>query len=224
MIISLHLPKTAGTSFLACLETYFEKSLLADYEDTPINAPPEERNRSALEKCMHNEKRDFTGIECIHGHFLPLKYLLASMTRPMRFITWMRNPVDRMISHYHFWKKSYDRENSAALHRKMVEEDWSLERLCLGPELRNIYCQFLWGFPVRNFQFIGITEFFEEDLNYFAQQFLGTRMEAQTLNTSEDQKGERQIDGNFRRKMEAYHAEDMALYKIALEKRTQRCL
>ncbi len=31
----------------------------------------------------------------------------------------------------------------------MVEEEWTLERFCLEPELKNLYSQFLWGFPLK---------------------------------------------------------------------------
>jgi hypothetical protein len=39
-IISVHIPKTAGSSFKKILEAYFEDKILFDYEDTPINTPP----------------------------------------------------------------------------------------------------------------------------------------------------------------------------------------
>ena len=42
-----------------------------------------------------------------------------------------------------------------------MEKGWSLERFCLGPEVRNIYSQFLYGFLLEYFSFIGTTEFYE---------------------------------------------------------------
>ena len=50
--------------------------MLLDYGDKKsINTGPDERNRKALEDAHANENRDFGGIQCIHGHFMPLKYL-----------------------------------------------------------------------------------------------------------------------------------------------------
>ena len=40
MIISVHLPKTAGKSFEAALRTRFEGALLEDYGTFPMNTPP----------------------------------------------------------------------------------------------------------------------------------------------------------------------------------------
>ena len=55
----------------------------------------------------------------------------------------------------------------------MVDEDWSLQRFCLGHELRNLYHQYLWGFPPERFDFIGITERYAEDLARFGKRYLG---------------------------------------------------
>ncbi len=73
----------------------------------------------------------------------------------------MRNPVERALPHYYFGRRSFDPDNAPPLHRKMMEKGWSLERFCLGPEVRNIYSQFLYGFLLEYFSFIGTTEFYE---------------------------------------------------------------
>jgi hypothetical protein len=219
LIISVHLPKTAGTSFAAALDTHFRTRLLRDYSDYPINTPQPERNRAALQASLRNAESDLPDVECIHGHFLPIKYLLLAYKREVKFVTWMRNPVERTLSHYYDWKKTYS-PRSAPLHRRVVEEDWSIERFCLGPEVRNLYWQFLWGFPLDYFDFIGITEFYEEDIAYFGQHYLGASTKAKRLNVRTN--GAYQIDKSFRNEIEAFHDRDMDLYRKALEKRLTR--
>ncbi|HWB61036.1 MAG TPA: sulfotransferase domain-containing protein [Chthoniobacteraceae bacterium] len=222
MIISVHLPKTAGTSFQATLEAHFGETLLKDYADLPINTPPEERNRAALENSVKNAMRDFAGIECIHGHFLPLKYVTVSARLDARFVAWMREPVDRVVSHYHFWRNFHDPSSAGRLHNQVVAEDWSLERFCLGPEVRNIYSQFLWGFPLSNFDFIGITEYYAEDLDWFARRYLGGPAVAASLNRAKPGAKVAEIDGALRRKIEEHHAEDVGLYQSGLARRAAR--
>lgn len=219
LIVSVHLPKTAGTSFGNALHAHFRSRLLKDYSDFPINSPPPERNRAALEAGLRNAKIDLSEVACIHGHFLPIKYLLLAQTREVKFVTWMRNPVERILSHFYEWKKTYT-PSSPPLHRRIVEEDWSVERFCLGPELRNLYWQFLWGFPIDYFDFIGITEFYEDDLAYFGRRYLGGDVKARHLNAGEN--NAYQIDRSFRIEIEAFHNRDMDLYKNALEKRQGR--
>ena len=43
-------------------------------------------------------------VKCIHGHFPAKKYLPFFVTRNIRFITWVRDPFDRMLSNYFYWK------------------------------------------------------------------------------------------------------------------------
>jgi hypothetical protein len=221
LLISVHLPKTAGTSFAASLDTHFRAKLLRDYSDFPINTPQTERNRAALQASLRNAASDFAGVECIHGHFLPIKYLLLVHKREVKFVTWMRHPVERVLSHFYHWKR-LGSQASAPLHRRVVEENWSVERFCLGPELRNLYWQFLWGFPVHYFDFIGVTECYEDDLAYFSHHYLGASVRARSKNIGNPRAYE--IDRSFRNEIEAFHDRDMELYRNALEKRrTLRC-
>jgi hypothetical protein len=218
LFISVHLPKTAGTSFVAALDTHFQTRLLKDYSDRPGNTPALERNRAALQASLRNADRVFANVDCIHGHFLPIKYLTLTYRREVKFITWMRNPVERLLSHFYHWK-TYARK-PGALRRRFVEEAWSIERFCLGSEVRNLYWQFFWGFPIDYFDFIGITEFYEDDLAYFSQHYLGASLEAKRLNVRNH--GGYEIDPSFRSEIEAFHDRDMQLYRAALEKRLSR--
>ena len=223
MIISVHVPKTAGSSFVKALEAHFSSGLQKDYADLPTNTPQYERNRAALLASVHNAESDHSAeVACIHGHFLPLKYLLLSLKKELRFITWMRNPVERVLSHYYYWKSVYNSATAPDLHRRVVEEDWSVERFCLSPELRNLYGQFLWGFPLEYFDFIGITEFYDEDLAYFSEQYLNTDLEPLRENVGKNQGGSYQIDSSFRAKLEQFHAFDFELYRTALLIRQKR--
>ena len=155
MIVSVHLPKTAGTSFAAALKTHFGDRLQRDYADRPINTPVYDRNQAALRAAIKIAKRGLHGTECVHGHFLPVKYLLLSSRQDVQFVAWMRDPVERLVSHYHFWRNEPKATPVGRLRSQMLAEQWSLERFCLGPELQNLYGQFLWGFPLERFDFIG---------------------------------------------------------------------
>ena len=226
MLISLHLPKTAGASFAAVLERHFKGSLLKDYADLPINTPPQQRNQAALQAALYNMENPSLEVECIHGHFLPVKYLLLNHRKELTFMTWMRQPVERMVSHYFFWRATYHADTSPALHRRMIEEEWSLERFCLGPELRDVYTQFLWAFPIEYFDFIGITEFYAEELAYFSSHYLkdSSGVWEERLNTGSQRTGDfYEIAPSLRKEMEIFHARDMAIYEYALNKRRARC-
>jgi hypothetical protein len=106
-----------------------------DYEDRPINATNFKRNTTVLRECAiyawtgdNSEQK-----KCVPGHFMPLKYRLLQTSLRKRYVLWMRNPVDRLISHYFFWKSNTDLGRAGDSHRKMVEDNWSLEKFCLRP-------------------------------------------------------------------------------------------
>ena len=222
MIISLHMPKTAGASFLASLESHFGPSLVRVW-DWPMHVPRFRRNARAAMSCLLNGLRRHEGVPCFHGHFLPLKYALRGMRGDVRFVTWMREPVERAASHYYYWQRNYDPPRAPRLHKRMMEEGWSLERFCLGQEFRNMYSQFLWSFPLRRFCFVGITEHYEDDFLFFCREILDSTLESTQTNTNPDHAEGLYIkDEDLRTKIERHHALDMELYRRALAMRETR--
>jgi hypothetical protein len=221
------MPKTAGLSFRASLEEYFGDRFRHDYQDYPLAQSAQERRERARRWGESARPADFAGVDCVHGHFLPLKYLPLADTLPCRFVTWLREPVARLVSHYHYWQQTYDPASdlTSSLHRRVVEEGWSLERFCLAPELRNVYTEFLWGFPEERLCFVGITEFFAEDLRYFSQEILGNKMRPHTLNrhVGGDEGGAGAgLTAATRARVEEYHLADITLYRQVLERRRLR--
>ena len=221
-LVSVHLPKTAGTSFGRSLQGVFGNDFLRDYEDRSISKPEFERHRLALLSSIEIANKRLGHVRCIHGHFLPVKYLLLGTAEKLNFITWMREPVERMVSHYNFWQRSYDPASAPPHHKQVIEEKWTLEDFCLSPRFRNLYSQYLWAFPLENFDFIGITQFYEDDLAYFGERFLGIRLKSERLNTDQTQSMPAQIDGALRSRIEKYHEADVELYGRALELRRVR--
>jgi len=220
MLVSLHLPKTAGTSFFYSLKEHFGANMVRDYADKPINTSIQQRKLHALKICAKNIIKPNHNSDCVHGHFLPLKYLFCPNTK---FVTWMRDPIERMASHYHYWQRKYNPESSGELHKRVVEEEWSLEKFCLCPEFENLYSQFLWGFPIKKFDFIGITEHYNTELDYFSKKFLNTDFSNTEKNINPDKVSENYIeDRDLLQKIKRVHSKDISIYQYALSKRLSR--
>lgn len=220
MIVSVHLPKTAGSSFARALETHFGARFLRDYGDLPLHRPPFKRKLSATIDSIRLVGSSWTSVECIHGHFLPAKYRFLTLRRSVHFVTWLRDPVERLASHYQYWRRTYDPRTSPLLHRRVVEDDWSFDRFALAPDIRNIYTQFLWSFPLSRFAFVGITERYAEDFRFFTETFLGVALpiHRELANDARDDTGYA-IDPRLRMHIEAFHETDMRLYRRALARR-----
>ena len=86
-IISIHLPKTAGTSFLKSLKDNYGPRLLTTYNLPDIGIAYSQGSYSKIPFSK----------TVLHGHFpgyTKLKYYYPNA----KIITWIRNPIDRVLS------------------------------------------------------------------------------------------------------------------------------
>lgn len=222
VLISLHLPKTAGTSFRAALREHFGERYRDDYADGGLTRPACEREPAAQADAARLACDGLGEAACVHGHFLPAKYLPLAGRAELVFVTWMRDPVTRLFSHYRYWQRSYDPEHSAPHHRKVIEEGWTLEQFCLSETYRNVYTQYLWNFPLERFAFIGISEHYREDLHAFSREYLGTDLVFHRDNVTRAGRDSIGVDAAFVQRVREFHAADMQLYQRALELRRLR--
>lgn len=220
MLISLHLPKTAGTSVRWAMRSHFGAGLVEDYAAPPMQLRRGRREVRTMLAAMKLRGHVPQTVSAVHGHFLPLKYRLA-MGGGSQFVTWMRDPVERVVSHYHYWRRDYACDDpSQVLRNRVVGEDWSLERFCLGPEMRNLYEQFLWGFDPRQFEFIGIAERYSSDFAQFTERYLDGAPEAAAALANPDRGGDQyDIPADLRARIREHHAADVALYEWARDRR-----
>lgn len=220
ILVSVHMAKTAGTSFAAALRAHYGDGLLEDYGMLPINRLRGRREWEALRAGFAARQRWPARVRAVHGHFLPVMYRVALHGRAVDYVTWLRDPVERLVSNYHYWRRqAHGATPEQPLRYRMAREDWSLERFCLGPEFRNLYRQYLWGFDPRRFAFIGITERYEKDLDAFAGSFLdGAATEARARANPERDSDQYRIEPSLRARIERYHAADMSLYRWARDR------
>mgnify|MGYP001074546860 CR=1 FL=1 len=227
MIISLHTPKAGGTSFKMLLENHYKKGFKSDYIDIPINKPLKDRLEDIdlfKSKMTFIKRRIFKyRFKCVHGHFLISKYSAFIDNKDVKYITWLRDPLERLISHYYYWQRAYNSETSAPLHLKVIEEGWTLEEFCLSKEMQNMYSQFLLDFPIERFDFIGIMEYFDDDVKFFSESFLKTTInEIPHLNVRAKKENEYIKDESLINKIRQFHQKDYQLYNFALQKRLNR--
>jgi len=156
MLISVHIPKTGGASFKTLLQSHFGDKMLEVYNDCPMNKNTLFRNISAILSMIKS-----TGLsnkyDCIHGHFLPIKYRLI---KKKSYVIWLREPAERLVSRYYHWKRNYLRNNKNK-NRFVKNIDISVKEFCSIKHYQNIYSKYLWGMKIEMFDFIGITENYE---------------------------------------------------------------
>lgn len=163
-LISLHVPKAAGTSFRKVLRAvYGEKAVWADYgqfvedPDAFYRKDPDRARRVALNSLGGLPG----GVKVVHGHFPLGKYALLphGVTR----ITWLRHPVARLASHYYFWLTTERHGNP--VHDLLLERNLSLAEFARLPQMRDFMLNNLFqGEDLDSLKFIGMQEYYEEDL------------------------------------------------------------
>jgi hypothetical protein len=158
-LISFHIPKTAGTSFSEILQKQYGKKLLKIY-DQPL-----------LDQCKSSDLpvSKLQKFSAIHGHFMASKAWLKAFPDAY-FITWIRDPYERLCSHYTFWQHTKTPGKDAALFRKNTP---SLLTFCTDEvyhKRNRIYKYFLQDFPIDKLSFVGEISSLEEDMQALAAQ------------------------------------------------------
>ena len=154
MIISVHVPKCAGTSFRHALREYYGDGLWLNY-GTIFSR---EQFRAELIPA---------GTLCIHGHFFADAF--DDLRQERRLITWVRHPVDRLVSNYYHFLRSPDMRDDCC--RALYEKKLNLRQFAELDWMRNEATRYLANKSVADFAFIGIAERFNESLRVFVEKF-----------------------------------------------------
>lgn len=157
-IISVHVPKTAGITLLHVLKrTLGPDAVFADYADDPCH-PASQRNLDPEGYFSHPTTFP-TGYNAVHGHFHIGKYANVSPAFRMTFI---RNPVDTMLSIHSFWQTFGYGHN--ALHDYFLKNKLNVFETARLPLLRHMLSRSYFGsVNMKEFDFIGRYESFAVD-------------------------------------------------------------
>jgi hypothetical protein len=152
IVISVHIPKCGGTSFQhVLLRLYGKKRVWLNY-DPAIFCPTQVRCNLIP-----------PGVRCIHGHFMSDAF--DACVPRFELVTWLRHPVERVISNYHHFLRHPDPGDPRC--RELLGRGLSLEQFAELDLMRNEMTRYMAGKPVEAFKFIGIMERFEESLKAF---------------------------------------------------------
>ncbi|MGC1272109.1 MAG: hypothetical protein WBC44_00270 [Planctomycetaceae bacterium] len=206
-LISLHVPKTAGTAFTDVLvRNYGKEGVYLDYQKKNLDAiGPEAR--------------------VIHGHFSVQRYLDDFRGAPR--IAWLRHPVNWMISFYYF-SKNGPRLEGDKLRCDLHDGDLSLLEFAEHPKARNVISsQFFLGMDLEEFLFLGVQEHFREDLQDLGR-LLGWRNVETRVDNANPQPGYRGRvqahlnDAALVRRLEALNEADIETYERVVKLRARR--
>lgn len=207
MIFSIHIPKTAGTSFRKALEERFGDRLALYYgRDDPKTDPLLRVRRNAIASLL--PALAARGVEVLHGHY-KVRDVVEAITDPeTQLWTWLRDPVERVTSHYYFYR---ERPVTAALGEEVRTGGLSLGAFADVRKMRNLQSSYLRGAALEEFGFVGVTERFELGLAMLfedAAPKLAMRYNATA--------GKEAVPDALRTHIAAINGRDVALYGEAL--------
>lgn len=146
-IVSVHFPKAAGSSLKEQFVHLLGDLVYLDYARGPLAA-----DDSGIS--------DFPeGKVLVHGHFPAARYASSLAT----MITFLREPVDNLISIYFFWRAFAKPTN--ALHARFLAERPSLPAFARYPKIQRLMSQTYFGnVDLRRFSFVGFHETRDADM------------------------------------------------------------
>lgn len=192
--VSIHIPKCGGITFREILLAIYKHDCLLDNGLCPI--PPK-----FGESIYPNNWENYN---VIHGHFDYAKY------NHLPLITWVRDPLDRLISLYHYWQG----RNQNDIFPKFMKNN-SLSIYQFAEFLPNVQTMFI-GEKVERFMFIGLVEFYEKSLKRFGDIMCLKIPEYEKKNINPESK--KQYDDVDKDWLELYLKKDRIVYNEILAK------
>jgi hypothetical protein len=208
-IVSVHFPKTAGTSLAEGLRRHYGDTFTLDYNHSPVDPTHLVSEPPSLPE----------GTRAVHGHFRGDRYLEDRSA--FRF-TFLRDPVANLISIYFFWRAIPS--TGLAPHDRFLIERPSIIDFARGscPLRRLMSLTFFGGVDMASFDFVGFHETRERDLARLSK-LVGIPFEADLhLNpTSAAELGERAAmmqDANTLGMLRTILADDVAFYEAVRQR------
>ncbi len=216
MLISVHVPKTGGTTFFTHLrELYGARVMWHNNDwveiDTPEAIERRRRHRTELIGDPHAFARRF---DALHGHFSARAYY--GLFPGAHLITFVRDPFQHAVSCYEFAVRSESLPHPG--HHAFKARNMSIFDLIeLYPDHQSMYFA---GVPLDEFALVGISERYDESLVAF-ERLAGVTVpdRGARANANPQRAGDGYaISLDVRRAVERHRAGDIELYRQAVER------
>ncbi|HEY3237896.1 MAG TPA: hypothetical protein VGJ84_24465 [Polyangiaceae bacterium] len=205
LIFFIHVPKTAGTSFRNAAEQRFSGRVLLDYgrnnpatSEAIIQHVYERPDRIALARLIAERN-----IGMICGHVDYQTY--AHLAPPERVVVFLREPVQRVVSEFHHFRRFYGYEGSLM--------EYARHSLQLNRQSRMVK-----GLNLARAGLVGLSEYYGESLRLLARR-TGLELSHLEVNTNPERLGtpRYQVLEEEDAELRELNAEDVLLYRRASE-------
>lgn len=157
MIVSIHLPKCAGTSLKSSIANAFGDQCFLDYGNLVVDQS-KRANQVRLKKkkmLINAHLKGELNYKVIHGHFYASKYL--DVIECPRWVTVLRNPLELVPSYFNFLRSL----NRDGLLINIAKEMNSLEEFVVHPWFCNIMTKLIYPLRLKDFSMVGTVEYYK---------------------------------------------------------------
>ncbi|MEM6396003.1 MAG: sulfotransferase family 2 domain-containing protein [Bacteroidota bacterium] len=216
-LVSVHIPKTAGTSFRHVLKRVYGEEAVRRL-DIPILG-----QHTRINEQLYEEATLPYGTRVVHGHFSPERIAgRFAESEGVPHITWLRDPVERVISNYFYLAKrlaeELDEETKGLNILSKMQR--SLLEYAQDEKNRNRQSKFLAGMALEDFVFVGIQEHLQEELVELGKILHWPPQEMVEHNRTGQSK--QTVSDELRAEIAALNQIDVELYQRALVLRKER--
>ncbi len=219
-LLSVHIPKTAGTSFRTILtNVYGADRVHTVYPEAADGLLTETEDEHWLADSLALSRLRGNGPRVVHGHYL-LTWYAERFPTAMK-IAWLRNPVDRLVSFYYMWREMELWPSASPLQRAVKEGRLDVVDFASAPAMRDqITSRFLGDRTGRGLAFIGIQERFEKDLKRLGRLLGWPRVKIPMQNVNQSAMYTRRpADSRVRAEIERLNPADTALFNAVVDGR-----
>jgi len=210
-IIHIHIPKTAGTSLLNVLQKKYSSNEICTIKRKELTGSSTKDNSDIINHHISKEHK------ILHGHLFYKEIgPVLKMNKDVKIITFLRSPVDRVISNYLFFKQRIfeGKVNKNELSRK----DETLMEYARLEESQNRQSKFLDGLDLEKLYFLGIMETFSEDIKNLCQKLGINISDIPELNKNKHfEISDLKISEEEIQEIKSFNQKDLLLYQKALE-------
>jgi ubiquinone/menaquinone biosynthesis C-methylase UbiE len=207
-LLSLHIPKTAGNAFTAVLKEVYGLDSIA-FDQGKLDP--------------RHIRSDRWPVDCwprvITGHFELATW--EPLCTNATVVTWVRDPVARVLSAYHFWKAQGPQGDPW---RDFVANgDVAVEEFVRMYGTRDVMSALLRGYTLEDLDFVGVQEHFAADLDALSAKLGWPLFDVPRLNATESEEYARfRPSEQLVREIRKLNPADEELYRKALELRGRR--
>lgn len=172
-IIFVHQPKTGGANFAQILKNSFGKKNVYRDKDRAKQRLNDHLRAKGEEVVEHEDPfYDRLRQRVIFGHFSPIKY--KERFPDALYITFFRDPIQRIASHYYYWKRAEVPDVNAMhpLQKELLEKDLSLEEFATKVQNNRVSKNYHKNFNRNHFNFSGIMEEYDVSIQLLKAKYL----------------------------------------------------